>query len=109
MTFLVDNQLPQALARFFTSLGHQAEHVLELDLDEASDKAIWHHAVKNNSVIVTKDADFLDLRLQTGGANQIVWVCLGNCRKTTLLAAFTTAMPKLIQALERGDRVVELR
>lgn len=40
MTFLIDNQLPQALARLFVSHGHKAEHVLDLGMDEANDRAI---------------------------------------------------------------------
>jgi hypothetical protein len=36
-------------------------------------------------------------------------VRLGNCRTPALLAAFETALPKLTQALQQGDRVVELR
>ncbi|HZL78755.1 MAG TPA: DUF5615 family PIN-like protein [Candidatus Limnocylindrales bacterium] len=109
MTFIVDNQLPQALVRFLVSRGHQAEHVLDLGMDEAGDQAIWNYAGKNNRVIITKDEDFISLSLQTGAKNQVVWVRLGNCRIPALLAAFETALPKLIQALQQGDRVVELR
>ena len=109
MTFLVDNQLPQALARFLVSRGHQAEHVLDLGMDEADDRAIWDYAGKNQRVIVTKDEDFISLSLQSWAKNQVVWVRLGNCRTPALLAAFETALPKLTQALQQGDRVVELR
>jgi predicted nuclease of predicted toxin-antitoxin system len=109
VTFLVDNQLPQALARFLVSHGHQAEHVLDLAMDEADDRVIWDYAGKNGSAIVTKDEDFISLSLQTGAKNQVVWVRLGNCRTPALLAAFETALPKLTQALRQGDRVVELR
>ena len=109
MTFLVDNQLPQALVRFFISRGQQAKHVLDLGMDEASDAAIWKYAGENDFVIVTKDEDFISLSLQNGTKNQVVWVRLGNCRTPALLAVFETALPKLIQALQQGDRVVELR
>lgn len=109
MTFLVDNQLPQALARFLVSRGHQAKHVLDLGLDEAGDAVIWKHAGENGFVIVTKDEDFISLSLQTGAKTQVVWVRLGNCRTPALLAAFETALPKLTRALQQGDRVVELR
>jgi predicted nuclease of predicted toxin-antitoxin system len=109
VTFLVDNQLPQALVRFLISHGHKAEHVLDLGMDEADDQAIWDYAGKNACAIVTKDEDFISLSLQTGAKNQVVWVRLGNCRTPALLAAFETALPKLIQALQQGDRVVELR
>ena len=109
MTFLVDNQLPQALARFFISRGHEAKHVLDLGLDEASDSVIWKYAGENRCVIVTKDEDFFSLSLQGAMETQVVWVRLGNCRTPALLAAFENALPKLIQALQQGGRVVELR
>lgn len=35
--FLVDNQLPAALARFLTSRGAECDHVLDLDMADASD------------------------------------------------------------------------
>ena len=109
MTFLVDNQLPQALGRFFIQHGYEARHVLDLNMDEADDRTIWEYATQNDCVIVTKDEDFLGLSVQYGGENQVVWVRLGNCRKQTLLDAFEAALPKLVGALELGHRVVELR
>ena len=109
MTFLVDNQLPQALARFLVSRGLPAEHVLELGLDTASDRVIWDYASSKQRVIVTKDEDFIGFSLATVAKTQVVWVRLGNCRTPALLAAFETALPKLIPALQQGDRVVELR
>ena len=109
MTFLVDNQLPQALIRLFISRGYQAEHVLDLGMEEVDDLVIWNYATKNKRVIVTKDEDFISLSLQAETKNQVVWVRLGNCRTAPLLAAFESALPKLIQALQQGDRVVELR
>ena len=78
-------------------------------MDEASDQAIWNYAGKNGCVIVTKGEDFISLSLQSGTKNQLVWVRLGNCRTPALLAAFESALPKMTQALQQGDRVVELR
>ena len=42
MKFLVDNQLPLALAKFLISKGHHATHVLELGLASARDSEIWN-------------------------------------------------------------------
>ena len=36
MRFLIDAQLPPALARWITEHGHEAEHVLDCGLAEAS-------------------------------------------------------------------------
>jgi predicted nuclease of predicted toxin-antitoxin system len=41
MRFLVDAQLPPALARWFAANGHTAEHVADRQLEAASGAAIW--------------------------------------------------------------------
>jgi predicted nuclease of predicted toxin-antitoxin system len=58
MRFLVDAQLPPALARWLAANGHEATHVSDVGLQTASDPAIWDHALAVSSVIVTKDEDF---------------------------------------------------
>jgi predicted nuclease of predicted toxin-antitoxin system len=55
LRFLVDAQLPPALARRIQALGHSAEHVFDYGLATASDEAIRGYAAKTNAVIVTKD------------------------------------------------------
>ena len=109
MKFLVDNQLPAALARFLDSRGHNAQHVLDLQLDEADDSHIWNHAVTEGHALVSKDEDFLYLANRPGASGAFVWVRLGNCRKQALLAAFERSLPAIITALEQGHRVIEVR
>ena len=109
MKFLVDNQLPAALARFLSSHGHDARHVLDLKMDEASDSDIWQRAASEGRVVVSKDEDFLHLAMRSSAATALVWVRLPNCRKQTLLASFERVLPALVAALEAGNRVVELR
>ncbi len=58
MKFLVDNQLPSALARFLASRGVECQHVLDLDLGAATDAAIWEYASQNDCVVISKDEDF---------------------------------------------------
>ena len=43
--FLVDNQLPAALARWISAQGEQAEHVLPLGLPQAFDPVFDRHGV----------------------------------------------------------------
>ncbi len=47
MNFLIDAQLPPALARLIISLGHGAVHVEEVGILLATDQAIWNYAVAN--------------------------------------------------------------
>jgi predicted nuclease of predicted toxin-antitoxin system len=51
--FLVDAQLPPALARWLREAGHEAQHVDELGWRDASDELIWTHALQLDAVIVT--------------------------------------------------------
>ena len=39
--FLIDNQLPRALAKLLQNLGHHAVHVLDVELARVNDLAIW--------------------------------------------------------------------
>ena len=109
MKFLVDNQLPAALARFLASRGVECEHVLDIGLAEASDTEIWNYASGNNCVVISKDEDFLYLANTPGAKAQFVWIRFGNCRKKALLAAIESLWPKVEAGLKAGDRVIELR
>ncbi|MGD0263311.1 MAG: DUF5615 family PIN-like protein [Verrucomicrobiota bacterium] len=109
MKFLVDHQLPVALARFIATQGHQAEHVRDLGLKEADDTAIWQRASAHDLVIVSKDEDFTFLAGVPGGAGKLVWVRIGNCRKQVLLEAFRVQLPRIVSELEAGSQIVELR
>ena len=107
MRFLVDAQLPPALARRIEALGHSAEHVFDCGLATASDDTIRSHAAETNAVIVTKDEDFAVRRvLQEGPA--VVWVRIGNTRRVELLRRIEADFSAIVVALERGETLVEI-
>jgi predicted nuclease of predicted toxin-antitoxin system len=108
MRFLVDNQLPVALARWLVSVGMQAEHVLDLGLEQASDSAIWALAIAQGSIVVSKDDDFLLLASRPRDTGRLLWVRVGNCRTPTLVSRFAVAWPTIENAFALGQRVVEL-
>ena len=60
MNFLVDAQLPPALARWIVSQGHQATHVFDIGLQATDDPEIWERARTEITVIISKDEDFVD-------------------------------------------------
>jgi predicted nuclease of predicted toxin-antitoxin system len=107
--FLVDNQLPGALARFLASRGVDCQHVLDLDMGGASDSEIWEHASKDDSVVISKDEDFLYLAKAPEARARLIWVRLGNCRTKALLAAVERMWQRIEAALKSGDRIIELR
>jgi predicted nuclease of predicted toxin-antitoxin system len=107
--FLVDNQLPAALARFLAARGVDCEHVLDCGLGHASDRAIWERASRDGSIVISKDEDFLYLASMPGARARLVWVRLGNCRRKELLAVVDRVWSSVEAALLAGERVVELR
>jgi predicted nuclease of predicted toxin-antitoxin system len=108
MRFLVDAQLPPALARCLAAAGHEAEHVAEAGLGDAQDEAIWEHAVRAGSVIVSKDSDFAGRTILGQGGPPVVWIRLRNTRKGELLVWFEAMLPRIIEALERGEHLIEI-
>ena len=109
MKFLVDNQLPAALAQFLRQRGLDCQHVLDVGLTQASDSDICRYATDQGRIIITKDEDFLYLASQPNSRVKLIWVRLGNCRTKALLAALEGIWPKLEASLKAGDRIVELR
>ena len=107
MRFLVDAQLPPALARRLEALGHIAEHVADRGMVSASDHVIREHATSVGAVIVTKDEDFAIRRLLADGP-AIVWLRLGNTRRAALLTRIEAELPAIIAALERGETLIEV-
>lgn len=110
MRFVVDAQLPPALARFLASCGHHAEHVADIGMRDASDTPIWQYALEHGSAIVTKDEDFAH-RLSQGdtSAPVIVWLRIGNTSRRAFLTWFGALLPQIETCIERGDRLVEVR
>ena len=109
MTFLVDNQLPAALARFLTSRGLDCWHVLDVDLPNASDAEIWEYASRNDCVLISKDEDFFYLANVPSAKVRLIWIRLGNCRTPELLYAMASLWPKIEASLKAGDRIIEVR
>ena len=108
MKYLIDHQLPRALALHLRGLGADASHVLDWGLNETADRRIWRFAFDNGFVVVSKDEDFLHLAGSDPNGPPFVWVRLGNCRKPQLFGAFDRVWPRLEEELARGAKVVEI-
>lgn len=108
MRFIVDAQLPPALARWLTEHGHESEHVFDFGKDGTTDAEIWQRALAKSAAIVTKDEDFSLRSMREESAPQVVWIRVGNTRRTALLAWIEKVLPEVIKALERGERIVEI-
>ena len=109
MKFLIDNQLPPALAQFLEKRGCDCKHVFDLGLAKASDTDICRFAISEERVIVSKDQDFLHHASRPDARIRLIWIRLGNCRTSVLLEAFARFWPMIESSLQAGDRVVEIR
>ena len=108
MRFLIDAQLPPALARWLETEGHQATHVQDHDLLGATDSEIWAQAQCLGAVIVSKDEDFVYLRTLKPEGPPLVWVRMGNTTRRQLLAWFAELLPKIELALANGEGLIEI-
>jgi predicted nuclease of predicted toxin-antitoxin system len=106
--FLIDAQLPSALARKLVELGYEAHHVHDFNMESASDLAIWSKASSMQCVIVTKDDDFIRIGLNQSGP-PIVWLRIGNISRKDLLNKITLILPQLILALAAGEKIIEIQ
>jgi predicted nuclease of predicted toxin-antitoxin system len=109
VNFLIDAQLPPALARWITSQGHSATHVYDAGLATADDPVIWERARSENTVIVSKDEDFVDHWLLSDQPVLLVWIRKGNCSNRALMAWLEPLWPDAVNRLEQGERLIELR
>lgn len=109
MRFLIDAQLPPALARWLQERGHHAEHVLDIDLAQAKDDPIWRYAEKHQAVIVTKDEDFAEWVLRGRTGPSVVWLRVGNSSKRALFLWLEILLPAIAKKIEEGERLIEVR
>ncbi|MGE9266594.1 MAG: DUF5615 family PIN-like protein [Verrucomicrobiales bacterium] len=110
MQILVDAQLPPALARFLCDQGHEASHVIDLGMEAATDDQIWHYAIKNELIIMTKDEDFPHRYHQNSlSAPTIIWLRIGNVSRRALLVWITPLLVELEKLVKAGERLIEVR
>ena len=107
--FIIDAQLPPALARSLEAAGHQAQHVAEIGLRDEADSLIWDHALKHQAVILTKDEDFAARVLKNPKGPRVVWLRIGNSSRRALIRWFNPLLPQILDYLQKGDRLIEVR
>jgi len=95
--------------KLITAQGHQAEHVQHLDMKEADDTTIWHYALENDAIVITKDDDFAKRFRQSKIAPSVVWLRIGNTSRKALLEWFEPLLPKVVALIEEGERLIEVR
>lgn len=107
MKFLVDAQLPPALCGWLRERGHEAVHVFEIGMVAASDTDIAARAEADGAVLVSKDEDFVTLRLPDRFA--FVWLRCGNATNRALQGWLEARWRQVERLLSNGEPFVEVR
>lgn len=109
MRFIVDANLPPALADWIRNAGHDASHISDLGLTTATDQQIWARARQDGACIVSKDEDFLILKTAEPNGPALVWVRIGNATRPHLLDRFAKSWKQVLRELAAGEGVIEIR
>jgi predicted nuclease of predicted toxin-antitoxin system len=104
---LLNENLPASLAATLAAEGFPTLHVRDLDLCGKSDLEIWGQAQREDCVIVTKDADYLDLAV-TSGTGRVVLIAIGNAGNKELTAFMLNNLPLLREFMNGNEQVVVL-
>lgn len=108
MKFLVDAQLPPALASWLRGKGHDAVHVDDVGLRDVDDADVSKFAEAEEAIVVTKDRDFI-APLLIGSSPPIVWVRTGNAPTREILKTFDANWDEVEAYLAQGFAIVEIR
>jgi predicted nuclease of predicted toxin-antitoxin system len=107
MRFLIDAQLPPALCRWLEARGHEADHVASIGLIASTDAEIAAHIESTGGILISKDEDFLVLRLPDRFA--LLWLRCGNATNAALAQWLDQRWERVEQLLADGERLIELR
>lgn len=107
MRFVVDENLPVALARWLVEQGFAAEHTRTLGLNATPDLDVVEAARRLEAVVVSKDKDYLTLARNDGPP--LISLRIGNMSTREVIATCSRVWPQVVEALAKGERVVEVR
>lgn len=107
MKFLIDAQLPPALCEWLRERGHEAAHVGEFELTGAKDAEIAACAKAKDMILVTKDEDFVTIRLPD--RFPLLWLRCGNATNVALRAWLEPRWKEIERLLRAGESFIEVR
>ena len=105
----VDAQLSPRIARWIAAkFPVEASPLRDLGLRDSSDEEIFSAARTANSIVLTKDSDFVYLREREGSPPKIIWLTCGNTSEKALQQILTQHLPTALAMLSAGENLVEI-
>lgn len=106
MKFLADAHLPPSLWALLRAAGHEAVHTSRLPArNRASDRSSNDISVRDQRVVVTKDAEFYHSHVLQRKPRKLLWVRTGNIRTRDPNRLFEQHLPAITAALEKNSLV----
>jgi predicted nuclease of predicted toxin-antitoxin system len=106
MKFLVDAHLPRRLAYRLQDAGHDALHTLDLPKrNHTTDAEINAISVREERVVITKDADFVNTFLLSHQPRKLLLISTGNITNSDLEAFVVGQLPAIVSAFATCDYV----
>jgi predicted nuclease of predicted toxin-antitoxin system len=107
MRFLLDMNLPPAMADWLRSEGHDAVHIRELRLANLPDRDVFARAAADRRIVLTFDLDFGEIvGLSGAAASGVVLLRLRLARQQYLRDRLQATIDGAAQALAAGAAVI---
>ena len=100
MKLLFDQSLSPLLVDLLVDVFPESSHVQAVNLDRATDEAVWSFARERGFTIVTKDSDFQERSQVARSVPCVVWIRRGNS-STTYIESMLRKHADSIAALGR--------
>ena len=105
-TLWLDAQLPPQTAAWLRSVRHiDAKALRELGLRGAGDREIFDAARANNVILLSKDADFVELVSRLGALLKLIWLTCENVSNEALQGLLTQRLAAALDVLQMDDSV----
>lgn len=96
MNFLIDAHLPRRMAAWLTAAGFDARHTPDLpDANRTTDTEHTDVADREDRVVVTKNADFVDSHLLQGRPAMLLLISTGNVSNSQLESLMVPLIPDI--------------
>lgn len=106
MKFLVDAQLPKALAYNLRENGFDAVHTSELpNGNDTTDAEINQLSLIENRIVISKDVDFYDSFSAKKEPYKLLRVTTGNIKNSQLIELFDKNLDLIVKKLDESSVV----
>jgi predicted nuclease of predicted toxin-antitoxin system len=101
MKVVVDAQLPRRMAGWLNAAGCDALHTLDLpDGNRTTDQQLLEVSDREQRVVITKDADFVDSHLLHSRPAKLLLISTGNISNRDLESLTAPLIPDLVREFQ---------